>query len=120
MAETRTQLEWQALIDSAYNSLPKEESEWKTYSVPNPTDFAKLIDHTLLKLDATNEQIDKLCEEAKKYGFKVWYLLFKIDYIAMNAMSCLISLCGRKIFMEDIGNANANANDETIVRLRPT
>ncbi len=31
--------------------------------------IAKYIDHTLLKPDATQEQIIKLCEEAKKYGF---------------------------------------------------
>lgn len=30
---------------------------------------AKMIDHTLLKAEATQEQIIKLCEEAKKYGF---------------------------------------------------
>ncbi|EQC46068.1 deoxyribose-phosphate aldolase [Bacteriovorax sp. Seq25_V] len=28
------------------------------------------IDHTLLKPEATREQIEKLCEEAKKYNFK--------------------------------------------------
>ncbi|EDR07380.1 uncharacterized protein LACBIDRAFT_294524 [Laccaria bicolor S238N-H82] len=32
--------------------------------------FRQSIDHTLLKPDATLEQIDKLCEEAVKYGFK--------------------------------------------------
>lgn len=31
--------------------------------------FAKLIDHTLLKADATRDQINQLCEEAKKYEF---------------------------------------------------
>ena len=30
---------------------------------------AKLIDHTLLKADATKEQIVKLCKEAREYGF---------------------------------------------------
>lgn len=30
---------------------------------------AKLFDHTLLKADATKEQIEKVCEEAKEYGF---------------------------------------------------
>lgn len=29
----------------------------------------KLIDHTLLKADATEEQIQKLCQEAKQYAF---------------------------------------------------
>ncbi|KAH6915689.1 deoxyribose-phosphate aldolase [Coprinopsis sp. MPI-PUGE-AT-0042] len=35
----------------------------------NPT-LATAIDHTLLKPDATPEQIDRLCEEAIRYGFK--------------------------------------------------
>jgi deoxyribose-phosphate aldolase len=34
-----------------------------------PTDLAKYIDHTLLKPDATAEDIDKLCAEAVEYGF---------------------------------------------------
>ena len=48
---------------------------------PLPTDVATVppdqklvaehIDHTLLKPDATPAQIIVLCEEAKKYGFKV-------------------------------------------------
>ena len=39
-------------------------------SSPDPR-FCQSIDHTLLKPDATLEQIDKLCEEAVKYGFRV-------------------------------------------------
>ena len=31
--------------------------------------LAKFIDHTLLKPEATGEQIDRLCQEAKKYEF---------------------------------------------------
>ena len=48
---------------------------------PLPTDVASIpldqklvvehIDHTLLKPDATPAQITVLCEEAKRYGFKV-------------------------------------------------
>jgi deoxyribose-phosphate aldolase len=34
-----------------------------------PQDIAKLIDHTLLKPDATYDQIDKLCDEARQFGF---------------------------------------------------
>ncbi len=33
------------------------------------TDVAKLIDHTLLKADATQDQIAQLCYEARKFGF---------------------------------------------------
>ncbi|MCA9664970.1 MAG: deoxyribose-phosphate aldolase [Myxococcales bacterium] len=32
-------------------------------------DLAGLIDHTLLKADATREEVEKLCEEARKYTF---------------------------------------------------
>jgi deoxyribose-phosphate aldolase len=34
-----------------------------------PADIAKLIDHTLLKPEATYADIDKLCDEAAKFGF---------------------------------------------------
>src|SRR5690606_10732326 len=36
----------------------------------NPgADIAPIIDHTLLKADATREELTKLCEEARKFGF---------------------------------------------------
>ncbi len=34
-----------------------------------PAQVVKLIDHTLLKPEATEDEIKKLCEEAAKYGF---------------------------------------------------
>ncbi len=34
-----------------------------------PVDLAKFIDHTLLKPDATEEEVDTMCEEAMEYGF---------------------------------------------------
>ena len=34
-----------------------------------PEDLARLIDHTLLRPEATYADIDRLCDEAKKYGF---------------------------------------------------
>jgi deoxyribose-phosphate aldolase len=34
-----------------------------------PPHLAKLIDHTLLKPDATASEIDQLCDEARQYGF---------------------------------------------------
>ncbi|MFS0861612.1 deoxyribose-phosphate aldolase [Fredinandcohnia sp. 179-A 10B2 NHS] len=33
------------------------------------TNIAKMIDHTALKADTTKSQIEKLCAEAKEYGF---------------------------------------------------
>jgi deoxyribose-phosphate aldolase len=37
--------------------------------IPQDLNLAKMIDHTLLKPDATPEQIAQLCFEARKYGF---------------------------------------------------
>ena len=37
--------------------------------IPQDTSLAKMIDHTLLKPDATQDQIAQLCFEARKYGF---------------------------------------------------
>ena len=34
-------------------------------------DFARLIDHTNLHADATEADMKKLCDEAKKYHFKM-------------------------------------------------
>ena len=34
-----------------------------------PDDLAQMIDHTLLKPEATSADIEKLCDEAKRYGF---------------------------------------------------
>ena len=34
-----------------------------------PEQLAKFIDHTILKADATAETVDRICDEAKKYGF---------------------------------------------------
>jgi deoxyribose-phosphate aldolase len=37
--------------------------------IPQDMNLAKMIDHTLLKPDATQEEIAQLCFEARKYGF---------------------------------------------------
>ncbi len=37
--------------------------------IPQDLSLAKMIDHTLLKPDATQDQIAQLCFEARKYGF---------------------------------------------------
>jgi deoxyribose-phosphate aldolase len=38
-------------------------------NIAGPTEFARLIDHTLLKPEATRDDVRTLCEEARKYGF---------------------------------------------------
>ena len=59
-------------------NAPKTAEE-SAVSIPNdlsvapipiiPTDVAKFVDHTLLKPEATAEQIDELCAEAKEHSF---------------------------------------------------
>jgi len=49
---------------------PQADASDAVADVPTiPTDLAQYIDHTLLKPEATAEQIDKLCDEAKQYKF---------------------------------------------------
>jgi len=51
------------------NKNKQNFSEGCKIQINSPTDLAPYIDHTLLKPDATESQINKLCEEAIKYGF---------------------------------------------------
>jgi deoxyribose-phosphate aldolase len=37
--------------------------------MPEPTDLAPLIDHTVLRPDATGEDVERACAEAREYGF---------------------------------------------------
>ena len=70
MAEARSDKDWQDIVDDLLPSLERHEStEYPTYA--EPSDLASYIDHTLLKLDATPQQIDKLCDEAREHKFKV-------------------------------------------------
>ena len=48
--------------------------------------IARLIDHTLLKPDATPEQVEKLCAEAREYGFAT---------VCVN--SCYVPLCRKQL-----------------------
>ena len=56
------------LIDQAISKqehLPKKVS----YSIPNGNDIAGWIDHTLLKPQATMNEIKQVCQEAREYHF---------------------------------------------------
>lgn len=61
-------------IDKLIAEITKDVYSQITNSAPTAASgkgqgLAKMIDHTLLKADATEAQITKLCEEAKQYGF---------------------------------------------------
>jgi deoxyribose-phosphate aldolase len=61
-----------------------------------PADLAKLIDHTMLKPEATRDEVVKLCEEAKKYRFAsvcvntTWVPLCKAMLAGTDVMVCAV------------------------------
>ena len=74
MTTRYTQDEWLAIFDTAERNLSDARVDYKAPSVGTAA-FAKTIDHTLLKLEATEKQVDTLCEEAIRHNFKVCYFL---------------------------------------------
>jgi deoxyribose-phosphate aldolase len=61
-----------------------------------PADLGKLIDHTLLKNDATRDEVVKLCEEARKYHFAsvcvntTWVPLCRAMLAGSDVMVCAV------------------------------
>lgn len=61
-----------------------------------PADMAKLIDHTLLKPEASREEVVKLCEEARKHRFAsvcvntTWVPLCKAMLANTSVMVCAV------------------------------
>lgn len=53
-------------VGPAKARVAAEPAEYRSLS---PADLARYIDHTLLKPEATREQVDKLCAEAAEYHF---------------------------------------------------
>lgn len=70
MTTRYTQAEWGTIINEAEKDIPSSFPEYKAPILGTP-DFASCIDHTLLKLDANKDQIDELCEEARRHQFRV-------------------------------------------------
>lgn len=58
---------------------------------PMPREIAKLIDHTLLKPDAGREQISRLCDEARTFGFAS---------VCVNP--CWVAYCARLLADTDV------------------
>lgn len=86
MTNRYTHDEWLAIIDRAKDCFQSISVDYKAPSIGTEA-FAKSIDHTLLKLDATKEHIDKLCEEARRHNFKV---RFPIDPIFL-ILICMLT-----------------------------
>ncbi len=54
---------------SSDNLSFRSDSDNKNIQINTPADLAPYIDHTILKPDATEAQVEKICEEAVQYGF---------------------------------------------------
>jgi deoxyribose-phosphate aldolase len=55
----------EALANEYRDNLPSQAASLK----PRPDQLSKMIDHTLLKPEATPSQVQRLCEEAAEYHF---------------------------------------------------
>lgn len=56
--------------DDLFDGMDAEEFQNLSHPVapPDPENIASYIDHTLLKANATHDELVKLCDEARKYG----------------------------------------------------
>lgn len=63
-------------------------------NIHSPSDIARYIDHTLLKPEAKEEEIKKLCEEAIQYGFcAVCVNSSWTDYCAKKLRGTKVKVC---------------------------
>lgn len=63
-----TNPQWVSLFEETEKALPTVTKQ----TTNPPSTVANYIDHTQLKLDATSEQIDELCTEARTFDFAVY------------------------------------------------
>ena len=86
MTDRYTNAEWAAQIAETQKKVVVRQDE--TWPVPaaGSREFAQTIDHTLLKLDATATQIDALCAEARREGFKVGFVMFAMKGLSSPYM----------------------------------
>lgn len=77
--------------------------------------LAAMIDHTLLKADATRAEIDRLCAEAKQYGFaSVCVNPFRIAQGAEALKDCEVKVC--TVIGFPLGAARAEVKALEVVR----
>lgn len=64
------------------------------FSGADPASLAKYIDHTMLRPEATLAAFDKLCDEAKHYGFKsVCVNSCRVPYVAKQLQGTPVKVC---------------------------
>lgn len=60
----------------------------------NKKELAKMIDHTILKPDATLEQVKKICDEAKEYGFaSVCVNSYNVPFVKNELLGTDVKVC---------------------------
>ncbi|GAB4112954.1 MAG: deoxyribose-phosphate aldolase [Candidatus Caldatribacteriota bacterium] len=78
--------------------------------INSPADLAPYIDHTLLKPEATENQIKQLCEEAIQYGFcSVCVNLSWVEYCAKKLRGTKVKVCAVVGFPLGATNSNTKA-----------
>ena len=73
-SRNRTDAEWMALIGAKIAEVEADTliADYSlSFQSQKPSDIANCIDHTALKPEITEAQVDQLCDEARLYGFKV-------------------------------------------------
>jgi deoxyribose-phosphate aldolase len=56
-------------IDKKVAAVLAQPVAARVTAIPSAAEIAAMIDHTVLKADATEAQVTKLCQEARTYGF---------------------------------------------------
>lgn len=83
-AQTSGGATWQHLVHQGADRIGNVgESPFQPHLLQGDESLAAKIDHTLLKPDATKEEIERVCEEARKYHFAT--VCVNSAYIALTA-----------------------------------
>jgi hypothetical protein len=93
----RTDEDWKRLFDQVTEQIKLEKKQSTNSEVQQIFPIAPYIDHTLLALDATPGQIDKICDEAKEFSFAVIHPLPQNEVISLNLIFVTGSLHSTKL-----------------------
>lgn len=85
MTTRYTNEEWVSIIADIERDIRINDQPYPGPAIGSP-DFARTVDHTLLKLDATSNQIDDLCAEARVAGFAVCFVFWNMQELGSRDM----------------------------------
>jgi|SRR5579862_5014275 len=93
----RTNSEWGTLIGTKIAEVEIADDD-TTFGPERPSGISRLIDHTALKPETAEAQIDRLCREARKYGFKVAFQSLRtrvLFFVVQTDHNSIVLLCQR-------------------------